>query len=293
MDLPPMAEQLKDPSRRNFLLKTAFFTAGSFIGTNHLLKPLARALSIGYDDDLDDFTHERPEIAIIIDDVGYNFSRVLPFLELGVPITFSILPRLMYSRRSAEKVHAEGHEIMLHQPMEPYSHLIDPGPGALYLSQGTKEMYKIIDENISSFPFSAGVNNHMGSRFTESREKVADTLKSFRERNFFFIDSITTHNSVAFNTARELNMTTAFRNVFIDNQWDKQYICLQLLKLKKHALKYGHAIGIGHPRPETVSALEEFLDELEGSSFSIVNASRIVYTKERKAALLPSESLRS
>ena len=90
------------------------------------------------------FTRERPEIAIIIDDVGYNFSRVLPFLELGVPITFSVLPRLAYSTVSAEKVHEEGHEVMLHQPMEPCNPLIDPGPGALYLSQSTKEICGII-----------------------------------------------------------------------------------------------------------------------------------------------------
>ncbi len=117
----------------------------------------------------------------------------------------------------------------------------------------------------------------MGSRFTESQEKVTETLTILKERNLFFVDSVTTHRSVAFSTARQLNITTAFRNVFIDNQWDKQYICSQLARLKTHALRFGHAIGIGHPRPETVSALKEFFDGLEGSGISISNASQIVY----------------
>jgi hypothetical protein len=242
-----------------------------------LLQPLARALAGEQGRFQEIASSGRPKISIIIDDVGYNVSRVLPFLDLGVPITFSILPRLPYSSKLADMIAAEGHEIMLHQPMEPCNSSIDPGPGALYLCQSSEEVYKILVENTSNFPCATGVNNHMGSRFTESPEKVTETLKILKERNFFFIDSVTTRRSVAFSTARQLRITSAFRNVFIDNQWDKPYICRQLSRLKKHALRFGHAIGIGHPRPETVSALKDFFDGLEASGFSIANASQIVY----------------
>lgn len=263
-------------SRRKFLLKTALLTAGAFSGTSLFLKPFTRALAVGQGQKTAFPPGKQPQIAVIIDDVGYNVSRVMPFLEFGVPITFSILPHLMYSERLAKTIHAEGHEIMLHQPMEPYNSSINPGPGALYLSQTTQEQHRIIEGNIASFPFAVGTNNHMGSRFTESREKVSATLKVFRERNFFFIDSFTSRDSIAFNMARDLNMSTAFRNVFIDNRWDSDYVCQQLLRLKKHAIKFGHAIGIGHPRPETVSALRGFLEEIESSGIAIVYASRIV-----------------
>jgi len=142
---------------------------------------------------------------------------------------------------------------------------------ALYLSQNTKEMWQIIKKNVSSFPFAVGVNNHMGSRFTESRENITETLKVFRDKGFFFIDSFTSCHSIAFDTARQLNMTTAFRDVFIDNRGEKSYIYLQLLKLKKHALKHGYAIGIGHPRPETVSAVQQFIDALEGTQCKLLD----------------------
>ncbi len=222
--------------------------------------------------------YNNPFISIIIDDVGYNRSRVMPFLDLNAPITFSILPHLPYSLRLAEQIHTEGHEVMLHQPMEPYDRSIDPGPGALYLQQSRSEHYRIIDKNLGSIPFVVGVNNHMGSRYTESQENIYDALSIIKERKLFFIDSFTSSNSIAFDIARQLEMRAAFRNIFIDNVWDKDYVCNQLAKLKRHARRFGHAVGIGHPRRETIEALRDFFDEVENEGFIFTYASRIVYT---------------
>jgi hypothetical protein len=270
-----MMTKHKKLSRRDFLVKTALFTAGSLMGTNRLWEPLAQALPNGSEQKVPDLRTENPRIAIIIDDVGYSISRVMPFFELGVPVTFSILPQVLFSCRLAEKIHSEGHEIMLHQPMEPYNAMIDPGPGALYLYQTSEEVLQTIEENISSFPFAIGVNNHMGSHFTESKKKTEQALKVFREKNLFFIDSFTTSDSIAYATAMELEMTAAYRNVFLDNLPDKSYICSQFIKLRDRALRVGHAIGIGHPRPETVSVLKEFLDDLKGTGISVTYASEI------------------
>lgn len=66
-------------------------------------------------------------IAIIIDDFGQNFGeREKALLSLGYPLTFSVLPRLPYSKRAAEEAHSKGLEVMLHLPMEPHGY---PGPG--------------------------------------------------------------------------------------------------------------------------------------------------------------------
>jgi hypothetical protein len=260
-------------SRREFLLKTGLLTA-SLIGTGPLLKKAAGAIP-GEDDK---GQPAAPIIALIIDDVGYNYSRILPFLDLGAPLTFSVLPRLLYSQKSAEKVHAEGHEVMLHQPMEPHNRMVDPGPGALYLSQSPKERYKIIEENISGMPFAIGANNHMGSLFTESREQVNETLNVLMERELFFVDSITTRHSVAYNTAKTLHMPSTFRDIFIDPSRNENQIKTQLKKLKKIALSYGQAVGIGHPRPETARALKKFLKDIKGSGISLIYISKIIYS---------------
>ncbi|MCP4715624.1 MAG: divergent polysaccharide deacetylase family protein [Deltaproteobacteria bacterium] len=263
-------------TRRDFLRQAAFAAAGAASAAS-VLPGRCDAGVIEPDRIPADTPHHQPQIAIIIDDVGYNVSRVLPFLELGVPLTFSVLPQVPYSRRLAEMIYQEGHEVMLHQPMEPYNPLINPGPGALYLTHTCDEMVRIIEDNIAGIPFAVGVNNHMGSHFTEVQAETREALKIFKDNNFFFIDSFTTSNSIAFETARDLHMTSAFRNIFIDNRSDNSYICSQLHKLKQHALRFGHAIGIGHPRPETVRALEEFLGDAGTEGFAVTYASHIVY----------------
>lgn len=260
-------------SRRAFLLRSMALTGLSILGQWPVMQSLARTFEAG---SAAAVVPEGPQVALIIDDVGYSVSAVQPFLELGIPLTFSILPHLRFSEMLAEKVHGIGHEIMLHQPMEPHSRSVDPGPGALLLRHKPGELAAIIDENIASFPFAVGVNNHMGSRFTESKKKVLETLEIFKERNFFFVDSFTSCHSIAFDTARELNMTTAFRNEFLDIRSERDFIFLQLAKLKKHALRFGRAIGIGHPKPATVIALRDFMSEIQGSPLRLTSVSAII-----------------
>jgi len=264
-----MSEKLNMLTRRDFLLKTGTAAAGAVLGDSLLAHALpGKRLFLN-----------NPKIAIILDDVGYNISQVKPFLDLNIPITFSILPRIVYSGRLARMIHEEGHEIMLHQPMEPHNNLINPGPGALYLNQSTEEVHKIVEENIESFPFAVGVNNHMGSLFTESRQKVLETLKVFRKKDFFFVDSVTSHNSHAFNTAENLKMKAACRNIFIDNRHDRVSILGQLKKLKNHALKVGVAVGIAHPRQETACAMAEFFYSGKARGLSMEYVSGIIKGK--------------
>jgi polysaccharide deacetylase 2 family uncharacterized protein YibQ len=255
--------------RRKFLFRSASIVAGSFFG----LKGFTRAFAL----------EERnvphvysPRIALIIDDIGFSSPRTREFLELGIPITFSILPRLEKSRDLALEIHEKGHEIMLHQPMEPYNSSIDPGPGALYLGFPDDKIGCIIEENIDSVPYAIGVNNHMGSKYTESRKEVNEFLRTVNRAGFFFIDSLTTSRSTAYETARRLHMPAACRNTFLDHIPYESAIYCQLKKLIRYAFKYGHAVGIGHPYPETARVLNRFSCKFEEFGVSLVHASKIL-----------------
>ena len=223
-------------------------------------------------------TFIRPQIALIIDDIGYSISRARRFIELETPITYSILPWLSHSLDLALEIHGQGHEIMLHQPMEPYNSRLDPGPGALYVGDEAGTIGRIMEENISHVPFAAGVNNHMGSRFTSSEREITETLKVVEKSGLFFVDSLTSSRSIAFKTARGFHMAAASRNIFLDNVHSEASILLQLLRLKTHALKYGRAIGIGHPYSETAGAIGQFSRALKDSNISLVHVSRVLNT---------------
>jgi polysaccharide deacetylase 2 family uncharacterized protein YibQ len=260
-----MAKNRVVMDRRKFILKSTTFFAGSLLGLNIYSRTSAAERSI-----------IKSKIAIIIDDIGFSRSKLRNFLELDTPITFSILPRLEQSHALAEEIHSEGHTVMLHQPMEPMNSHIDPGPGALYVGDDSNKILGVIEENISGIPYVTGINNHMGSRFTTCQKEMKEALIAIKTKGLFFIDSLTTPHSMAYKTAKRLNITTACRNIFLDNLPEKPAILTQLNKLKRLAVSSGHAIGIGHPYPETAAAIECFLKELNNSAISMVHISSLI-----------------
>ena len=266
-----MAENRKIMDRRNFLIKSAFLLAGSFVGFNSFSKAFAYGES-------QKELHPQPRISLIIDDIGYSFTRTKRFLELGVPITFAILPKLSNTHELATEIHAQGHEIMLHQPMEPFNSNLNPGPGALYVGYEARRIIRIMEENLSDVPFAIGVNNHMGSKFTSCQPEIKEALRVVKERDLFFVDSLTSSRSMAYKTARRLHLATAYRNIFLDNDPSESAILSQLFKLKLYASTFGHAIGIGHPYIETATAIKQFLNTFEKTDIRLMHISKLIHT---------------
>jgi len=199
-----------------------------------------------------------PKIAIIIDDLGYDQSLAGEFLRLDLPLTLSILPLAPYTRLIAQRAKREGREVMLHLPMEPRSYpRINPGDGVLLVSMERENILKVLDRDLEEIPFVAGVNNHMGSKFTENREKMMVVLEELKGRGLYFIDSKTTRHSVAFDLAKQLELRTASRDVFLDNDLSEPALKIQMDRLLALASRKGHAICIGHPHRETLYFLKQ------------------------------------
>ncbi len=256
-------------NRRSFLIKSAFLLAPTFFSLGSFSKAFATC-------EKQNDSSFQPLISLIIDDIGYSVPRARDFLNLNIPITFSVLPRLTHSYNLAVEIHDNGHEIMLHQPMEPYNSHLDPGPGALFVGYKSQKISRIMEENISIAPYATGVNNHMGSRFTSCGNEISKALRIIKDSDLFFIDSLTSGRSVAYKTARKLQMPTACRNVFLDNSLEEKSILRQLYKLQIHAKIHGHAIGIGHPFLETARAIRRFISNSKHSGVSFVHVSQIL-----------------
>jgi polysaccharide deacetylase 2 family uncharacterized protein YibQ len=268
--------------RRLFLVKGLTYLSGALFGLNlfsnaaageRRIFPIPKPRRQG-----SPLSIPAPRIAFIIDDFGSSISRAEAFLNLKMPMTFSILPQLQYSNLLAEEIHGHGHEVMLHQPMEPYGQNIDPGPGALYISYRYKEIEEIVEENLSQIPQATGVNNHMGSKFTSCSGKVAEALRIIKHKDLFFVDSLTSSHSKAYKMAKRLNMRTAPRNVFLDTPSDIGSVRRKLRYLKQYALKHGVAIGIGHPYLSTLTALQDFKHQLNEKwpFFELVSVSNLL-----------------
>ncbi len=219
----------------------------------------------------------RPKIAIIIDDIGYDRRMARRFIDLGIPLTFAVLPRSPHRDSILRIARAEGVEIMVHLPMEPVEYPgISPGPGALYRHMTPEALKRRLIRNLELIPDARGVNNHMGSRLTANRSQMYGILSILKGREVFFIDSRTSLRSVGRSTAKLIGLPFAQRDVFLDHEPDLSTIERQIDQLLRVARRHGEAVGIGHPHRATVEALRRTLPRLRDQA-ELVPASRIVH----------------
>lgn len=218
----------------------------------------------------------RPKVAIIIDDLGYDSALAFSFLKLNLELSFSILPSAPFTDIIVREANNKGREIILHQPMEPKDYpSVDPGPGALFLSMNQRDIRQILDKNLREIRGAKGVNNHMGSSFTKSREKMLLVLQEFKNRGLFYVDSRTTRGTVGFEQAKRIGLPAAERTLFLDNNQDPKAIRVQIELLLEIARDVGSAIGIGHPYNETFEILEKYQNRLK-EEFDVVPVSELV-----------------
>jgi hypothetical protein len=214
-------------------------------------------------------------VSIVIDDMGYKDKVGTDLIGLDLNLSFAFLPSGPNTKSQIEQARRLKKDILLHLPMEPRDSKWSPGPEALLTSMSNKDIQTTIARAIAAVPHAVGVNNHMGSRFTENRTSMLACLAVLKQSHLFFLDSLTSADSVGYDMARQMAMTAARRDIFIDNSQNPEEIKIQLGNLIKLAEKRGSAIGIGHPHQATLDALTQYQDELR-QKIHLVGVSRLV-----------------
>jgi polysaccharide deacetylase 2 family uncharacterized protein YibQ len=199
------------------------------------------------------------QCAILIDDMGYHRAIGKKLIELPLHLSFSFLPYAPHTAELEKMAYISGRTVLLHLPLEPKTTEFDPGPGALYLKELSRQE-ELFHDNLDMVPHAVGVNNHMGSLYTEKREAMAPLMEMMKQKRLFFVDSFTSPASLGHSLAQEYGVKTAKRHVFLDNIEDTAAICRQLELLFSLCRSQGGAIGIGHPHPETLTALRDCVD---------------------------------
>lgn len=211
----------------------------------------------------------RAAVAIVLDDMGLDRRRSDRAVRLPGTLTLAYLPYAENLPAQTRAARAAGHEVILHLPMEPLGHH-DPGPGALRASLGEAENLARLRAALAAVPGAVGVNNHMGSRFTEDAAALAPILAEIGARGLYFLDSRTSPRSLAFATARELGLPTLGRDVFLDDSDAPEAIARQIAAMEARARRTGSVIAIGHPREATLVALAAWLTDARERGFATV-----------------------
>jgi hypothetical protein len=218
---------------------------------------------------------DRPIIAIVLDDVGAAPGDAPGAVALPGPITLSIMTYAAGAARLADDAHRAGHEIMVHVPMEPINRDADPGRNALLTDLGSDQIAQRLDWDLAQFSGYVGINNHMGSKFTQDAAGMRVVLDELKARGLLFLDSRTIASSVGDSLAAEIGVTHVKRDVFLDNVIDRADIMKELARTEAIARKQGYAVAIGHPHPDTIAALRQWIPEALAKGFLLVPISAI------------------
>jgi uncharacterized protein len=225
------------------------------------------------------------QVAIIIDDIGYDITPVRELLRIDAEITFAILPLLAHSREAADMLHKANRETLLHLPMEPLSYPKEkPGNGAIFTDMNDEELILQLEKNLASVPYVSGVNNHMGSKFMADEEKLEPIFKQLKKKNLFFIDSRTTNNTKTAAVSQKVHLTVASRRIFLDNERDYHKIYQILMDLAEAPSGNSPLIVIGHPYPETIRALRDASKVFREKGISIIPVSKLLKKQTAEGA---------
>tara|TARA_B110000977_G_C10999463_1_gene463229 strand:- start:122 stop:874 length:753 start_codon:yes stop_codon:yes gene_type:complete len=231
-----------------------------FIATPHLVKA-------------DEF---QPSMVIIIDDLGYNLANGLGAVNLPGPITLAVMPHTPHGALLARKGAAKDKQIMLHVPMQNHAGL-RLGPGGLTLDMDEDEFKQVLRGDLASVPYAAGLNNHMGSALTEQPLPMQWTMDVANEFGLFFVDSLTSAYSIAWQQAVGQAVPALTRDVFLDNDTGIDALEKQFQQAMDIAKKHGSAVLIGHPYPTTVAFLNKSLGRLDEAGIRLVSASALIH----------------
>ncbi len=196
-----------------------------------------------------------PLVSIIIDDMGYDRQLGKKLLALDMELCFSFLPFAPYTQELDAAAFRAGRTVLLHLPLEPKNKIWNPGPGALRIGEEKERVQELFEKNLNNVPHAIGVNNHMGSLYSENNDVMKNLIDMIKAKELFYIDSFTASKSVGMLLASKAGVKTARRHVFLDNVPKVEKVCEQLEKLVETAEKQGFAIGIGHPHEATLQAL--------------------------------------
>jgi len=229
--------------------------------------------------------------------IFHKYKEGLETIQLDIPLAVAVLPFTPHGQKLAKLAHQNNQDVMLHLPMQPSitaQHLMTENTLSIHMMQD--EFQSLVEKSLNDIPHVIGVNNHMGSLFTQLPDQMQWLMQTIEQQSgdLFFIDSFTSEFSIAYKTAYENKLKTARRDVFLDRELTPSHMQAQITAIKRIAKANGYAIAIGHPFPETIALLKKSIPELRKQGYEFVKISELIneplLNKKTLAQILKQES---
>ena len=139
------------------------------------------------------------KIAIVVTGLGLNEQGTLDAVDRLPPeVTLAFAPYGRTLDRTTGAARADGHELFLEVPLEPFDYPDnDPGPETLLTGQPPRANLEKFYWLLGRFGGYAGLINYMGARFTASAADFAPVMEEVSARGLGYLDDGSSNRSLA------------------------------------------------------------------------------------------------
>lgn len=229
-----------------------------------------------------DATDPRPRVAVVLGGLGLSSSVTQTAVdELPPGITFAFTPYGSSLQGIVSTARANGHEVILEVPLEPYDYPDnDPGQNTLLTGTASNDNGARLKWVLSRVTGYAGLINSQGSKYLASGPQMNALMSDIKHRGLYFIDNGQSDQSLGNEAATNSSVAFVRGDRMIDKMPAREAIESELAKLESLALQRGSAVGIASAYPITVERLKVWALGLEQKGIALVPVSALVVTKK-------------
>ncbi len=213
-----------------------------------------------------------PRIAIVIGGLGIsNQTTSEAITRLPGAVSLAFAPYGDDLERQAGQARAEGREILLHLPMEPFDYPDnDPGPKTLLASLGTEQNLERLHWSMQRLSGYAGVMTYMGAKFTATESAVAPIIADLGKRGLLVVDEGSSARSLIPQVGAISKTPVVKGDQMIDRVPTPAAIDATLAVLEATAKERGYAVGVGTALPVTIEKVAQWSATLEKKGIVLV-----------------------
>jgi polysaccharide deacetylase 2 family uncharacterized protein YibQ len=218
-----------------------------------------------------------PRVAIVLGRLGISGNVTQQAMaKLPGPVTFAFPPYGTEVDRAVTLARAEGHEVLLQVPMEPFEYPDnDPGPQTLLTKLSVEQNLDRLHWLMSRFQGYVGIANYMGARFTSSEQALAPMLKETAKRGLIYVDDGTTPRSLAGQIAGANGLPFVKAEIVLDAVPTQAHIDQALTRLEALAREHGTAVGIASALPASIDRIAQWAKAAQGRGIVLVPISAV------------------
>lgn len=228
-------------------------------------------------------------IALLIGGLGISQSGTAEAIaKLPGAVSLAFAPYGAELERSVQRARAEGHEVFLQLPMEPFDYPDnDPGPHTLLTGPKATDNLDKLHWALARFPGYVGIVNFLGGRLTADDAALSPILRELAGRGLMVVDDGSSSRSLLASSAARAQIPALKVDRVIDSVLRADAIDKELAGLEASARELGVVVAAASAMPVTIERIALWAASLEAKGLAIVpvSAARTLRTPKTTGSL--------